>query len=141
MGSEERILSTQHVNEAPAKGPSYADEAEAFFQMAEAMGTQPRWRQITGVCEFDIDGAGVWRANIKKGVVTVSRGKGEPGEPPPRCVISGNAHDFMRLFHREGNLNIFAAILQELITVSGDIPFAWTILGGFVMNPQQKPTR
>ena len=132
-------MSTQHVHRAPAEESSAAAEVEAYFRKAEAGGAQPRWRNLTGVCQFDIEGAGIWRATIKKGVVTVT--KGESDDTPPRCVISCSAEDFLRLVRRNTNLNVFAAALQELITISGDLAFAWAVLGGFIMNPSEVPMR
>jgi hypothetical protein len=105
-----------------------------------ASGPQPRLRGLSGICQFDIDGAGIWQATIKKGVITVAEGTvAEPGSVT--CIIACEATDFLRLVHREGNLNVFAAALQELYTIKGDMTFAWAMLAGVITNPANVPSR
>jgi hypothetical protein len=95
---------------------------------------------VSGICQFNIDGAGIWQATIKTGVVTVIEGTvADPASVT--CTITCDATDFLRLIHREGNLNVFAAALQELFTISGDLPFAWAALGGFILNPADASLR
>ncbi|MGO8946129.1 MAG: SCP2 sterol-binding domain-containing protein [Ktedonobacterales bacterium] len=125
---------------SPVGASSASAEIDKFFQRAAASGLQPRWRNLTGVCEFNIEGAGIWRATIKKGVVTVSKGAGDESTPPT-CIMSCSADDFVRLEHREGNLNVYAAALQEILTISGDMPFAWAVLNSFVLNPEEARAR
>jgi hypothetical protein len=97
-------------------------------------------RALSGICQFNIDGAGIWQATVKKGVVSVVEGAvADPASVT--CTITCDATDFLRLVHREGNLNVFAAALQELFTITGDLPFAWGVLGGFIMNPADMPLR
>lgn len=132
-------MSTQHENDTPGGKSSVTAEVDGFFRRAEASGPQSRWGNISGVCQFNIEGAGIWRATIKKGVVTISKGEGDG--TPPTCIISCNADVFLRLERREGRLNIYAAILQEVLTISGDIPFAYAVMGGFIMDPTQVSAR
>lgn len=133
-------MSMEHVHPAPAEeGANVGDSAasgeiEAFFDRVAGSAIQPRLRRLTGICQLDIKGAGTWQVALKRGAVTVTRGV-ESGSPPPTCVVSMTARDMVRILHREGNLNIFAAVLQELVTVTGDIPFAWSVLGSFAMKP------
>jgi hypothetical protein len=103
-------------------------------------GPQPRLRGLSGICQFNIDGAGIWQATIKKGVITVVEGTvADPASVT--CTITCEVTDFLRLIHREGNLNVFAAALQELFTINGDLPFAWAALGGFILNPADAVSR
>jgi SCP-2 sterol transfer family len=135
-------VSTQHVHSSEAPIGASADRAEigAFFQRVAASGPQPRLRGLSGICQFDIDGAGIWQATVKKGVVMVAEGTvADPGSVT--CIIACEAADFLRLVHREGNLNVYAAALQELFTIKGDLTFAWTVLGGVIVNPATVPSR
>jgi hypothetical protein len=133
-------MSMEHVHQAPAtEGAIIGDaaaraEVEAFFDRVGQSAIQPRLRRLTGICQFNIEGAGTWQVALKRGVVTVTRGV-DAGSPPPNCVVSTTVQDMVRILRHEGNLNIFAAILQELVTVTGDVPFAWTIVGSFTMKP------
>lgn len=124
------------TNASPVGASSANAKIDKFFQRAAASGPQPRWRDLTGVCEFNLEGAGIWRATIKKGVVTVSKGAGDDSTPPT-CIMSCSADDFVRIMLREGNLNVFAATLQEILTISGDMPFALAVLSGYVLNPEE----
>ena len=138
-------MSTEHVHQAPAEETATLGDAavrgeiEAFFDRVAQSAIQPRLRRLTGICQLDIKGAGTWQVALKRGAVTVSRGV-EAGAPPPNCVVSMTARDMVRILHREGNLNIFAAVLQELVTVTGDIPFAWSVLGSFALKPASTTT-
>jgi hypothetical protein len=109
-------------------------EVEALFAQAAASGPQPRLRTLTGTCQFDLAGAGTWRATIKDGVVTVAKGGDDTS--PTRCVVACDAKDFLRFVRREGNMNVMTAIMQELVTVTGDLPFAFAALGSFVLAPE-----
>jgi SCP-2 sterol transfer family len=136
------FVSTQHVHpsEAPVGASAVRAEIGAFFHRVAESGPQPRLRGLSGICQFNIDGAGTWQATIKKGVVTVVEGAvADPASVT--CTITCEATDFLRLVHREGNLNVFAAALQELFTISGDLPFAWAVLSGFVLTPADVPSR
>ena len=132
-------MSTQHGNDTPGEKSSVTAEVDGFFRRAAASGPQSRWGHISGVCQFNIEGAGTWRATIKKDVMTVTRGEGDG--TLPTCTISCSADVFLRLERREGRLNIYAAILQEVLTISGDIPFAYAVMGGFIMDPAQALAR
>ena len=131
-------MSTEHRERAPGAGGAAAplDIIDAFFQEVAASGHQPRLRRLTGVCEFDIDGAGTWYVAVKRGAITVSKGEEPAGWPPPNCVVSVTAEDFVRILRHENNLNVFAAVLQELVTISGDTVFAWNALGSFMIEPE-----
>jgi hypothetical protein len=45
------------------------------------------------------------------------------------------ADDLARLIRGEGNLNVLAAWLQGLVTISGDITIAATLLGSYTLEP------
>jgi hypothetical protein len=135
-------MSTPHVHpsEAPIGASAARAEVGAFFHRVAASGPQPRLRGMAGICQFNIHGAGIWQATIKKGVTTIAEGTvADPASVT--CTIICEVTDFLRLVHREGNLNVFAAALQELFTIDGDLPFAWAILGGVILNPANVPSR
>jgi hypothetical protein len=135
-------VSTQYVHpsEAPVGASPARAEIGAFFDKVLESGPQPRLRALSGICQFNIDGAGIWQATFKKGVITVAEGTvADPASV--NCTITCGATDFLRLVHREGNLNVFAAALQELLTIQGDMVFAWAALSGFILNPAATPTR
>jgi hypothetical protein len=117
------------VTDAAARG-----EIEAFFDRVARSTVQPRLRRLTGVCQFNIEGAGTWQIELKRGAASVTRGA-ERNAPPPNCVVSTTARNMVRILHHEGNLNIVAAVLQELVTVTGDVAFAWSVVGSFTMKP------
>jgi hypothetical protein len=136
------FVSTQHVHEheAPAGGSPAGREVEAFFQKVADAGPQPRMRGLSGICQFNIEGAGIWQATIKKGVITLARGA-DADAAAVTCTIRCDAADFVRMASREGNLNVFAAALQELFTISGDLTFAWAVLGSFILDPADASSR
>ena len=135
-------MSTQHVDpsEAPVGASTARADIGAFFQRVVESGPQPRLRGLSGTCQFNIDGAGIWQATIKKGVISVVEGT-VANPASVTCTITCGANDFLRLIHRDGNLNVFAAALQELFTIDGDLVFAWAALGGFVLNPADVQSR
>ena len=114
-------------------GKTAKEEIANFFKMAAAMRVQPRLRDVTGVCRFDIEGAGSWSAAINDGEVTVIEGAGNALRPD--CVISVKAEDFLHILHREGYLNMLTAGMQGLLTMSGDHVFAMAFLGSVVVAP------
>jgi len=124
---------------SPKQASPLHDEIQAFFDRVTASGVQPRLRSVTGVCQFDIEGAGTWHASIKNGAVSIE--KGAARTPPANCVLSATAEDFARIVHRAGNLNLMAAVLQEIVTITGDLVFAYTVLGSFVITPSSAPAR
>lgn len=97
------------------------------------MRTQPRLRGITGVCRFEIAGAGTWSAAVNDGEVSVIEGAGSALRAD--CVVSCGAEDFLRIVHRENNLNLLTAAMQGPVTVSGDMVFAFAFLGNVVAVP------
>lgn len=115
----------------PKGGGTAADEIAAFFK--QTTGAQPRLRGVNGVCEFNLEGAGSWRVTVKDGVVSATEGGAKT--PPADSVINCAARDFQRILHREGNMNMNTAVLQGLVTATGDIPFALTLVGSFVPEP------
>jgi putative sterol carrier protein len=125
--------------DSPKQASPLRDEIEAFFDQVASSGVQPRLRGVTGVCEFDLEGAGTWHVSTKNGAVSVAEGAAKT--PPADCVLWTTAEDFVRIVHREGNLNLMAAVLQEIVTIKGDLVFAYTLLGSFVFTPSGAPTR
>ncbi|HEV8193818.1 MAG TPA: SCP2 sterol-binding domain-containing protein [Ktedonobacterales bacterium] len=124
---------------SPKQASPLREEIEAYFDRAAASGVQPRLRTVTGVCQFNIEDAGTWHASIENGVVSVD--KGAARIPPANCVVSTTAEDFVRILNREGHMNLMAAVLQEIVTVTGDLVFAYTVLGSFVITPSGTPAR
>lgn len=122
------------VGQAPqqANGQTAATEITEDFQRVTAGGYQPRLRNVSGSCVFKIAGAGVWRATIANGVPSVTQDGTDT--TPANCTVECDAEDFVRITHREGNLNILAAFLQGLVTVTGDLGFAAALLGGVTMD-------
>lgn len=118
---------------ANADGKSAASEIARFYSGVSASGFQPRLRFVSGVAEFNIIGAGTWRIIIKDGTPTVTQDTSSTATPD--CVVTAAAEDFLRIVHREENINILAALLQGLITVTGDFGFATMVLGGAILEP------
>ncbi len=134
MSTASPQATTPQQDAARAKAERVKAEIEALFARVAASGPQPRLRTLTGTCQFDLAGAGTWRATVKDGVVTVVRGGDDTSLA--RCVVACDAEDFLRIARREGNMNILAAFLQGLLTISGDYPFAYAALGSFVLAPE-----
>jgi len=102
-----------------------------------ALGVQPRLRTVSGTCVFNITGAGSWRATITNGLPTIAHDTSE--KEPADCTVECSAQDFLRIAHRDGNLNILAAFLQGQVTVTGDMAFATSLLGGVTFEPVGMP--
>jgi putative sterol carrier protein len=102
-----------------------------------ALGVQPRLRAVSGTCVFNITGAGSWRATITEGLPTITHDAPENG--PADCTLECSAQDFLRIVHHEGNLNVLAAFLQGLVTVTGNIGFATSLLGSVNFDPVGMP--
>jgi len=116
--------------------PATAEIAE-FFDKVATLGVQPRLRAVSGTCVFNINGAGSWRATITNGLPTITHDV--PGNEPADCTVECSAQDFLRIVHREGNLNILAAFLQGLVAVTGNIGFATSLLGSVTFDPVGMP--
>lgn len=119
--------STQH-----AEAQTVVDQVTEFFNRVAASGAQPRLRSVTGVCRFDLAGAGTWRVAIHDGVPTIAHDDND--KAPADCVVTCDAVDFVRILKQEGHLNMFAALLQSLMTVDGDLVFAMAVLGSFTFG-------
>ncbi len=125
----------------PTEGQA-AREVAAFFASESVRGFQPRLASVTGLCRFDITGAGSWLVHINKGMPTVTHDASD--QSPADCVVACTAEDFVRVIRRESYLNFFAAMLQGLITVTGDLGFATALIGGVTLDtvelaPQSLP--
>ena len=129
-------MSKDNVRQAPKQASESASatrEIEAFFSRVAAGGVQPRMRSVTGVCQFDIAGAGRWRITINNGKPTVTQNPAD--QLPADCVVTANAEDFVRLMRRENYLNISAGMLQGLILITGDLSFALAVFGSYAAEP------
>jgi hypothetical protein len=118
-------------------GQPAAAEIAGFFDRVAALGVQPRLRAVSGTCVFNITGAGNWRATITNGLPTITHDAPEDG--PADCTVECSAQDFLRIVHREGGLNVLAAFLQGLVTVTGNIGFATSLLGSVTFDPVGMP--
>ena len=130
---------THSAQQAPGQtdGQPAAAEIAAFFDKVAALGVQPRLQEVSGTCVFNITGAGRWRATITNGLPTVTHDA--PEEGPADCTVECSAQDFLRIVHREGNLNVLAAFLQGLVVVTGNIGFATSLLGSVSFDPASMP--
>jgi hypothetical protein len=115
---------TQQATAIPA-----ATAVREFFNVVAATKFQPRLRYISGVCRFDIEGAGSWRVEIKEGAVTVSE-ISKDDTSPADAVVTTTADFLARILAREGHLNLMTGLLQEEVTVRGDPAFAFAALAG-----------
>jgi len=106
-----------------------ADMVAEFFKMIAAKRFQPRLRYISGVCRFDIEGAGSWRVEIKEGAVTVSE-ISKDDTTPADAMVTTTADFLIRILAREGHLNLMTGMLQEEVIVRGDPAFAFAALAG-----------
>lgn len=131
-------MSNQDPPQAPqtpqqTAGETASREIGGFFTQAGELRSQPRLRGITGVCRFDIAGAGVWSVATNDGEATVIEGAGSALHAD--CVVSCSAEDFLRIVHGENYLNLITAAMQGLVTVSGNNVFAMALLGNVVATP------
>jgi len=125
--------------DSPKHASPLRDEIEAYFNRVTASGVQPRLRGVAGICQFDIEDAGTWHASISNGTVTIA--KGPARTPPANCVVSTTAEDIVRILNRTGHMNLMTAVLQEIVTISGDLVFDYTVLGSVVLTPSGSPAQ
>jgi hypothetical protein len=118
---------------APTSRQAPTEEIAQYFQELSAGGAQPRLRSVTGTCRFDITGDGTWQVTIADGVPQVTQNA--PSTTPADCVVTCEAEDFLHILRREGHLNLFAALLQGIVTITGDIAFAGALLGSVTVQP------
>ncbi len=142
MGTDDARQPTQPTRttqQAPGQpgGQPGTDEIAGFFDKVVALGVQPRLRSVSGTCLFNITGAGSWLATITNGLPVITHDA--PAHGPADCTVECSAQDFLRIAHREDNLNILAAFLQGLVTVTGNIGFATSLLGGVTFDPVGMP--
>lgn len=128
---------SQPAQQATAETPG--SEVARYFQSISKVGSQPRLRGLTGVCRFDIAGAGSWSIAVNEGEVAVIEGTGKALSAD--CTISCTAEDFIRIMHHEDHLNLITAAMQNLVTVTGDKVFAMAFLGTVVAAPVDVPAR
>jgi hypothetical protein len=119
-------------------GQAATEEIARFFAAIGAQGFQPRLRHATGSCQFDIVGAGTWRVTVKDGVAMMTQNV--QGMAPPDSVFTCTAEDFLRLIKqdfskREPHLNLFTALLQGMVTITGDLSFAAALLWSATLMP------
>lgn len=97
------------------------------------MRSQPRLRGITGVCRFDISGAGTWSVAVNDGEVSVIEGAGNALRAD--SVVSCSSEDFLRVERGEDHMNLVTAAMQGLVNVSGNTVFALEFLGNVIAAP------
>lgn len=117
----------------PGSGQTATNEIAEFFKQAGEMRSQPRLRGITGVCRFDVAGAGTWSVAVNDGEVSVIEGAGSALRAD--CVVSCGAEDLLRILRGENHLNLITAGMQGLVTVTGDKVFGMAFLGNVVAAP------
>lgn len=134
-------MSSDDVGKATqqASGQTATSEITDFFNRVEASGFQPRLHSVTGSCRFDIAGAGIWRVTVKDGVPTITRN--DMDTSPADSVVATSAEDLVHLIRGEGHLNMQAAWLQGIVTISGDIAMAATFLGSYTLEPVGSQSR
>lgn len=120
------------------KGQSTPNEIAQFFSTVASSGPQPRLRFVSGICDFNITDAGTWRIVIKDGVAAVSQDA--TSTTPADCVVTCAAEDFVHLLHRDGYLNAVTALLQGMLTITGDLSFANMVLGSAILEPAGAPS-
>jgi SCP-2 sterol transfer family protein len=117
----------------PGNGQATINEVAKFFRQAGEMRSQPRLRGITGVCRFDIAGAGRWSVAVNDSEVTVIEEVGNALRAD--CVLSCSAEDFRRILHGDNHMNLITAAMQGLVNVTGDTVFAMALLGNVIAAP------
>jgi hypothetical protein len=129
----------QPAQPAPGQtgGQPAVAEIAGYFDRVAALGVQPRLRSVSGTCVFNITDAGIWRATITNGLPTITHNT--PENEPADCTLACSAQDFLRIVHHEGDLNVFAAFLQGLVTVTGNIGFATSLIGSVTFDPVGMP--
>src|SRR5262249_26469296 len=95
---------TPQATTPPSDSTDVATHVAALFAVMAACGYQPRLRTVSGTCQFDLAGAGTWRATITEGTLTVAKGADDAS--PARCTVACDARDFVRFVRREGNMNL-----------------------------------
>lgn len=121
-----------------AQSPSVHGEIEEIFRLVGRSGLQQRLRTVKGVCRFDITGAGTWDVAVKDGEISVAEGKADGSHA--NCVVTVAPNDFVRIVRHVDNMNFMTAVLQEIVTIKGDLVFAYTVLGSFVFPTSGAPT-
>lgn len=87
-----------------------------FAQLA-AREPEPSVRQVRGVLEFDVDGAGRWYATLADGRLSL-----EPSALRADCVIGCGAQDLVEV--ATGRRNLLTTFLQGRATCAGDVALA-----------------
>jgi SCP-2 sterol transfer family len=133
-------MSTNQTNRTdqatrPHTSKTARPEIAAFFRRAATNSNQPRLRGMKGTVEFVIHDAGTWRVSVDDGRVTMTEG-GRRDASPADSVLTCTADDFLRIVHEDHHLNFVAAALQGRLTMSGNLPAAWMLVGSFEFEPQ-----
>jgi hypothetical protein len=129
MSTDTKQRKTQDASDVAAR-------IETIFERIGHSGRQARLKQYNGICQFDIAPMGSWCVTMKDGAVHVTRGPAS--DPPARCVITCGAVDLIDIADHRNNKNLMTALLQETLTMTGDFPFGYTLLGGFIVAPSEK---
>ena len=121
--------SNRQVEREQQAGTTMATQVATFFARLSTAGIHPRLLAVTGISQFNIEGAGSWRVRIKDGVVSVAETDGK--NAPADAVVTTTAENMVRILRGEGFLNAFSAVLQEIMTVRGDPAFTTSLLDVF----------
>jgi putative sterol carrier protein len=89
--------------------------AQDVFARLAANRTVPSLLGAHGSCRFEIEGAGVWRIDIRDGEVTVRRA----GKQVADCSIACSESDFTEI--AGGRRNAVTAIMQGRVVFKGDV--------------------
>ncbi len=93
-----------------------ADATTEFFDEMAARGEDPRLAKANGTIRIELADGGRterWLLHIKKGVVTVSRARGDAD-----CVVRGDRTVFNRIV--TGESNVMAEFLRGRMMAEGD---------------------
>jgi putative sterol carrier protein len=102
-----------------------------FFEQFATERYEPRMRDISGSCRWNIEGAGSWTLSVKEGTLTMTRNS---SEAQADSVITCSKDDFIRMM--QGQLNPLTAFLQCRITITGSAGLAQLCMRMFRSRPE-----
>jgi predicted lipid carrier protein YhbT len=113
------------------EGGKMSDIIESFFEQLATQGYEPRLRDISGSCRWNIEGAGSWTLSIKEGALTITKNS---SDAQVDCVITCSKDDFIRMM--QGQQHPLTALMQGRITVTGSAGLAQVCMRRFLTRPE-----